>query len=147
MVERNFTGFIARIFQHEEDHLRGLVFLDRLESARDVITEKEYQKLIASTTAPCAACAMNAWSSFVRGAPSAGLDVTFGSGTVYRLEMQVKEIGEGAHERVVVPQRLRGLFARSLHGQLEVPEHPARIPAPAPERPGYERTESQGKWM
>ncbi len=55
VVERNFTGFIARIFQHEEDHLRGLVFLDRLESARDVITEKEYQKLIASTTAPGAA--------------------------------------------------------------------------------------------
>ena len=43
-VEREFSDFVARIFQHEDDHLRGIVFLDRLESTRDVITEKEYQK-------------------------------------------------------------------------------------------------------
>jgi peptide deformylase len=46
-VEREFDDFVARIFQHEDDHLRGIVFLDRLESTRDVITEKEYQRLIA----------------------------------------------------------------------------------------------------
>ena len=46
-VERTFEGFVARIFQHEFDHLEGIVFLDRLESTRDVITEKEYQKLLA----------------------------------------------------------------------------------------------------
>jgi peptide deformylase len=46
LVEREFHDFVARIFQHEEDHLRGIVFLDRLESTRDVITEKEYQKRI-----------------------------------------------------------------------------------------------------
>ncbi|MFI5456255.1 MAG: peptide deformylase [Isosphaerales bacterium] len=50
IVDRNFDGFIARVFQHEDDHLRGLVFLDRLESSRDVITEKEYQKRVASMT-------------------------------------------------------------------------------------------------
>ena len=44
--ERELTDFIARIFQHEYDHLNGIVFLDRLESTKDVITEKEYQKLI-----------------------------------------------------------------------------------------------------
>jgi peptide deformylase len=44
VVERSFSDFVARIFQHEDDHLHGIVFLDRLESARDVITEKEYQK-------------------------------------------------------------------------------------------------------
>lgn len=38
-------GFIARIFQHEYDHLNGIVFLDRLESLGEVITEKEYMKL------------------------------------------------------------------------------------------------------
>jgi peptide deformylase len=43
-VENEFQDFVARVFQHEDDHLRGLVFLDRLESPRDVITEKEYQK-------------------------------------------------------------------------------------------------------
>ncbi len=47
-VEREFVDFVARVFQHEEDHLRGIVFLDRLENTRDVVTEKEYQKLIPS---------------------------------------------------------------------------------------------------
>lgn len=45
--EREFSDFIARIIQHEHDHLEGIVFLDRLESNRDIITDKEYQKLIA----------------------------------------------------------------------------------------------------
>jgi peptide deformylase len=45
-VEREFEGFVARVFQHEDDHLRGLVFLDRLESPRDIVTEKEYRKLL-----------------------------------------------------------------------------------------------------
>lgn len=39
------TGFIARIFQHEFDHLHGTVFLDRLDSTKDVITEKEFHRL------------------------------------------------------------------------------------------------------
>jgi peptide deformylase len=43
-VEREFVDFVARILQHEFDHLHGLVFLDRLESTRDVMSEKEYQK-------------------------------------------------------------------------------------------------------
>lgn len=45
--EVEFSDFIARIFQHEYDHLEGIVFLDRLESTRDIITEKEYQKLFS----------------------------------------------------------------------------------------------------
>ncbi len=45
-IEREFTGFVARIFQHEDDHLRGIVLLDRLESTRDLVTEREYQKLL-----------------------------------------------------------------------------------------------------
>jgi peptide deformylase len=46
MEEKEFTGFIARIFQHEFDHINGVVFLDRLESSADIITEKEYQRII-----------------------------------------------------------------------------------------------------
>jgi peptide deformylase len=46
-VDREFEGFVARVFQHEDDHLHGLVFLDRLESPRDIITEKEFRKLQA----------------------------------------------------------------------------------------------------
>jgi peptide deformylase len=45
VVEREFEGFVARVFQHEDDHLHGIVFLDRLESNRDIICEKEFRKL------------------------------------------------------------------------------------------------------
>lgn len=38
-------GFLARIFQHEYDHLEGKVFIDRLETTKDVISEKEYLRL------------------------------------------------------------------------------------------------------
>jgi peptide deformylase len=48
VVERPFSDLVARIFQHEDDHLRGIVFLDRLESTRDVVTEKEYQNRFIS---------------------------------------------------------------------------------------------------
>ncbi|MEB3356351.1 MAG: peptide deformylase [Synechococcales bacterium] len=41
---RELTSFIARIFQHECDHLTGHVFLDRLETVRDIITDQEYLK-------------------------------------------------------------------------------------------------------
>jgi peptide deformylase len=51
-IEKEFRDFVARIFQHEDDHLRGIVFLDRLESTRDVITEKEYQKRLGRPDQP-----------------------------------------------------------------------------------------------
>jgi peptide deformylase len=44
-IEREYSDFIARIFQHEFDHLNGVLFLDRLESNTDIITEREYMKL------------------------------------------------------------------------------------------------------
>lgn len=44
LVVAKFDGFIARIFQHEFDHLKGLVFLDRVENNRDIISETEYFK-------------------------------------------------------------------------------------------------------
>jgi peptide deformylase len=47
--KKEFPDFIARIFQHEYDHLNEIVFLDRLENTKDIITEKEYQKLIFKT--------------------------------------------------------------------------------------------------
>lgn len=40
------TDFVARIFQHEHDHLDGIVFLDRLESTQDIMTEQEYQRQV-----------------------------------------------------------------------------------------------------
>ncbi|MBD0266799.1 MAG: peptide deformylase [Cyanobacteria bacterium Co-bin8] len=38
-----WTDFVARIFQHEYDHLEGKVFLDRVESTADLMTEQEYK--------------------------------------------------------------------------------------------------------
>ncbi len=45
-VKKSFSGFVSRIFQHEYDHLEGIVFLDRVKNTRDIVTEKEYQKII-----------------------------------------------------------------------------------------------------
>lgn len=44
-----FQGFIARILQHEYDHLDGKVFLDRVETSLDLVSESEYYKLIKNT--------------------------------------------------------------------------------------------------
>lgn len=51
LQKQELTDFVARIFQHEYDHLNGVVFLDRLESTQDIITEQEYQKQIVSNQA------------------------------------------------------------------------------------------------
>lgn len=45
--EEEWEGFLARIFQHEFDHIKGIVFLDRTDS-RNLITEKEYLRLVSS---------------------------------------------------------------------------------------------------
>ena len=37
--------FTARIFQHEYDHLNGIVFLDRTDP-KEFVTEKEYQRIL-----------------------------------------------------------------------------------------------------
>jgi peptide deformylase len=37
--ETVFSDFVARIFQHELDHLDGLTFIDRLESTKDLVSE------------------------------------------------------------------------------------------------------------
>ncbi|MEL6461884.1 MAG: peptide deformylase [Cyanobacteria bacterium J06621_15] len=46
LVHQQLTDFVARIFQHEYDHFEGLVFLDRIESTFDIVTEQEYQNLM-----------------------------------------------------------------------------------------------------
>ncbi|MBD2086451.1 peptide deformylase [Trichocoleus sp. ST-U3] len=43
---QQFTDFVARIFQHESDHLDGIVFVDRLQSTQEMMTEQEYQQRI-----------------------------------------------------------------------------------------------------
>lgn len=41
------TDFVARVFQHEYDHLDGKVYLDSIESTLDIVAESEYLKLFA----------------------------------------------------------------------------------------------------
>jgi peptide deformylase len=38
--------FVARVFQHEFDHLKGLVYLDRVEDNKDIVSEEFYLKNI-----------------------------------------------------------------------------------------------------
>ncbi len=45
--EEEYEGFPARIFQHEFDHINGLVFLDRVSDSRELATEKEYQRIVS----------------------------------------------------------------------------------------------------
>jgi peptide deformylase len=47
LQQQELTDFVARIFQHEYDHLDGIVFVDRLENTLDMITEQEYQQRIS----------------------------------------------------------------------------------------------------
>jgi peptide deformylase len=41
---QTFHDFVARIFQHEYDHLQGIVFIDRVESTHELMSEQEYQR-------------------------------------------------------------------------------------------------------
>ena len=40
--ESHYRGFVARIIQHEFDHLMGKVFLDRVKSPNAIISEETY---------------------------------------------------------------------------------------------------------
>ena len=44
LYRQELTDYVARIFQHEYDHLEGIVFLDRVQGSQDMLTEQEYQK-------------------------------------------------------------------------------------------------------
>jgi peptide deformylase len=46
--QQELTDFVARIFQHELDHLDGIVFLDRVETTQDLMTEREFQQRVAA---------------------------------------------------------------------------------------------------
>ncbi len=47
LTRSHFQGFIARIFQHELDHLDGILFIDRVnrEEPGHLVTEQEFERL------------------------------------------------------------------------------------------------------
>lgn len=47
--KKELSGFLARIFQHELDHLDGLTFIDRVESGKDLYSEDEWIKQFVTT--------------------------------------------------------------------------------------------------
>lgn len=47
--QAEYRDFLARVFLHEYDHLRGKVFIDRVESTQDIVMEKEFQRIIAKS--------------------------------------------------------------------------------------------------
>lgn len=46
LQQLEMTDFVARIFQHEYDHLEGIIFVDRVENTHELMTEQEYQQRI-----------------------------------------------------------------------------------------------------
>ena len=50
VVEAKLEGFVARVFQHEFDHLEGKVYLDRVENNRDIVAESEYFKMVGASS-------------------------------------------------------------------------------------------------
>lgn len=46
VVKTQYDDFIARIFQHELDHLQGKLFTDRVESNIDLVAEQEWRRSV-----------------------------------------------------------------------------------------------------
>lgn len=40
-----FEDFIARVFQHEYDHLEGIVYIDRVEDTKEIVSEDVYMNM------------------------------------------------------------------------------------------------------
>ncbi|MEO1094980.1 MAG: peptide deformylase [Cyanobacteria bacterium J06638_28] len=51
LQRRIFTDFVARIFQHEHDHLIGTVFVDRVPDSQSLLSEAEYLDQITAPPA------------------------------------------------------------------------------------------------
>ena len=44
LQQTQFNGFIARIFQHEIDHLNGISFVERITNNKNLISEEEWKR-------------------------------------------------------------------------------------------------------
>ena len=47
-MEAEYSGFIARIIQHECDHLDGVLFPERVENASELVSEAVFQQMIVA---------------------------------------------------------------------------------------------------
>ena len=46
-MEEELHGYKARIFQHELDHLNGIMFVDHIANTRDLMMQSEYDRIYA----------------------------------------------------------------------------------------------------
>lgn len=44
LIEREIEGFLARVIQHELDHLNGILFIDKISSIKKHLLKKELEK-------------------------------------------------------------------------------------------------------
>lgn len=49
-IEKSFAGFLARIIQHEIDHLNGITFVERMPNNEQLLSELEFLNLVNSTS-------------------------------------------------------------------------------------------------
>ena len=42
--EEQLKGFVAHVFQHEVDHLNGVLFVDKIADSKSWMTANEYKK-------------------------------------------------------------------------------------------------------
>lgn len=47
LIEREFSGYLARVVQHELDHLNGMVFVDRISALRRSFLKSKLNRLAA----------------------------------------------------------------------------------------------------
>ncbi len=45
-ILRKLKGYHARVFQHEIDHLNGILYVDRMDDMRTLVTQKELEKRV-----------------------------------------------------------------------------------------------------
>lgn len=48
IVETHLEGFLARVFQHELDHLDGVLFIDRVPDIQSLMSEKSWRQRMPS---------------------------------------------------------------------------------------------------
>jgi len=46
IITTSYDGFLARVFQHELDHLQGKLYVDHVESTLDLMVEAEWRRQI-----------------------------------------------------------------------------------------------------
>lgn len=50
--KKELTGFVAHVFQHETDHLGGVIFIDKVKNTKSYMMASEYRKKMKVNNSP-----------------------------------------------------------------------------------------------